>query len=68
MSITILLATASDALGDAVRLALGEEPGLTLVGQAVNFRQTMHLTSELKPSVFCCICIGQKNTNLWLLS
>ena len=51
MPITILLATASDALGDAVRLALGEGPGLTLVGQAVNFRQTMHMTSELKPSV-----------------
>jgi chemotaxis response regulator CheB len=51
MPTTVVLATASDALGDAVRLALRKEPRITLLGLAVNFRQTMQMVGELKPRV-----------------
>jgi DNA-binding NarL/FixJ family response regulator len=51
MPIRVLLATTSDVMSDAVRLAFREEPTVTLLGRAVNFRQTMQLTSELKPTV-----------------
>jgi DNA-binding NarL/FixJ family response regulator len=43
MSIKVLLATASDVTSDAVRLALRAEPRVTLLGRAVNFRQTMQI-------------------------
>jgi DNA-binding NarL/FixJ family response regulator len=43
MPIRILLATASDVTSDAVQLALRKEPRVTLLGRAVNFRQTMQM-------------------------
>jgi DNA-binding NarL/FixJ family response regulator len=43
MPIRVLLATASDVTSDAVRLALRAEPRVTLLGRAVNFRQTMQM-------------------------
>jgi DNA-binding NarL/FixJ family response regulator len=43
MAIRVLLATACDVTSDAVRLALREEPRATLLGRAVNFRQTMQM-------------------------
>jgi DNA-binding NarL/FixJ family response regulator len=43
MPIRVLLATASDVTSAVVQLALREEPGVTLLGRAVNFRQTMQM-------------------------
>jgi DNA-binding NarL/FixJ family response regulator len=43
MPIRVLLATASNVTSDAVRLALREESRVTLLGRAINFRQTLQM-------------------------
>jgi DNA-binding NarL/FixJ family response regulator len=49
--ITVLLAEDADAIRSAIKRILQAEPGVALVGEAVNFSQTLQMTAELKPQV-----------------
>ena len=51
VSVTVLLAEDSDAIRSAIKRILKDQPGIALVGEAVNFSQTLQMTAELKPQV-----------------
>ena len=51
MAITVLVADDKQVVLSAIRLLLGSDPELRIVGEAANFRQTFQSATELKPQV-----------------
>ncbi len=51
MPTTVLLADDSDAVRSAVKRILKAESEIELVGEAVNFSQTLRMCADLKPTV-----------------
>jgi DNA-binding NarL/FixJ family response regulator len=51
MSITLLLADDAPSVRMAIRHLLQVEPGITLVGKAATFSETVTMCAELKPTV-----------------
>ncbi len=50
-AIGVLLAEDSDFVRSAVKRLLEAEPNIKLVGEAVNFSQTLQMATDLKPNV-----------------
>jgi DNA-binding NarL/FixJ family response regulator len=51
MSIGVLLAEDADAMRLAIRRLLQTQPAIELLGEAVNFPQTLQMAAHLKPNV-----------------
>jgi DNA-binding NarL/FixJ family response regulator len=51
MPITVLLADDAASIRTAIKHLLKMEPGITLVGEAANFPETVAMCAELKPDV-----------------
>jgi DNA-binding NarL/FixJ family response regulator len=51
MPITLLLADDTASVRTAIKHLLKMEPGITLVGEAANFPETVAMCAELKPNV-----------------
>ena len=51
VSVTVLLAEDSDAIRSAIKRILKDQPGIALVGEAVNFSQTLQMCADLQPKV-----------------
>jgi chemotaxis response regulator CheB len=51
VSIRVLLADDSDVVRRAISRLLEQDPEIELVGEAVDFTQTIQMTNELKPQV-----------------
>ena len=51
MPITVLVADDKEVVLSSIRLLLGSDPEISIVGEAANFRQTLQRTSELKPHI-----------------
>jgi len=51
VAITVLVADDKQVVLSAIRLLLGSDPELRIVGEAANFRQTFQSATELKPQV-----------------
>jgi DNA-binding NarL/FixJ family response regulator len=51
MPITVLVADDKEVVLSSIRLLLGLDPEIRMVGEAVNFQQTIQLATELKPQV-----------------
>lgn len=49
--IKVLLADDNEVVRRAIRLLLGDEPEIELVGEATTFGQTIQMTNDLKPEV-----------------
>ena len=51
MSIKVLLADDTDIMRKAIRNLLSDEPEIELVGEAMDFSETIRLTDDLRPQV-----------------
>ena len=51
MAITVLVADDKEVVLSSIRLLLGSDPEIRIVGEAANFRQTFQSATELKPQV-----------------
>ena len=51
MPITLLLADDANSIRSAIRHILETEPAVELIGEAVNFPQTLEMCAELRPTV-----------------
>lgn len=51
MAITVLVADDKQVVLSAIRLLLGSDPEIRIVGEAATFRQTFQSATELKPQV-----------------
>lgn len=51
MSITVLLADDSEIVRRVIRDLLRSQPEIELIGEAVDFRQTIRMMNELNPQV-----------------
>lgn len=51
MAIRVLLADDSDVVRRAISRLLEQDPEIQLVGEAVDFTQTLQMTDDLKPEV-----------------
>ena len=51
MSIKVLLADGNDVMRPVIAKVLREEPAVELVGEAINFAETLQMTAALKPDV-----------------
>ena len=51
MSIKVLLADDSEIVRQAIRVLLGSQPEIKLVGEAADYAQTIQMMVELKPEV-----------------
>jgi hypothetical protein len=53
-SISVLLSGMSRMLGDIVRSALADEPGVEILGEPVDLPSTLEATRALRPAVVIC--------------
>jgi DNA-binding NarL/FixJ family response regulator len=51
MPITVLLTDDKEAVRHSIRLLLGSDPEICIIGEADNFRQTIERAAELKPQI-----------------
>ena len=51
MPITVLVADDKEVVLSSIRLLLGSDPEIRIVGEAANFQQTLQRASELKPQI-----------------
>ena len=51
MPITVLLADDKEVVLSSIRLLLGSDPEIRIVGEAASFRQTIQSATDLKPQI-----------------
>ena len=51
MPITVLVADDKEVVLSSIRLLLGPDPEIRVVGEAASFRQTLQRATELKPQI-----------------
>jgi two-component system response regulator NreC len=51
MPITVLLSDDKEVIRSSIRLLLDSDPEIRMVGEAVNFRQTIQSAIDLKPQI-----------------